>query len=67
MARFILLYKGPATPPQDVTPEQGEQITQACGVWMGKVGAAVVDLGAPLSDGTATFAIEIFELTPVEM
>lgn len=53
MARFILLYKGPATRPEDITPEQGEQIMQAWGVWMTKVGAAVVDLGAPFGGSTA--------------
>ena len=107
MAKFILLYKGPATPMEDITPEASEQITQAWGAWMGKVGDALVDGGMPfagrtavagdgsttsasdlngytiveapdidvaktlcdgnpfLSDGTAKFAIEIYELMPM--
>ena len=107
MTKFILLYKGPATPMQQISPEQSEQLMQAWGTWMGKVGAALVDQGAPfagrtslrgdgsatnasdlsgytiveaadvdeakslcdshpfLSDGTATFAIEIYELAPM--
>ena len=105
MAKFILLYKGPATPQADITAEVGEQLMQAWGAWMGKVGEALVDAGAPfvgsstavagdgstksasdlngytiveapdvsaakalcggnpfLDDGTANFAVEIYEL-----
>jgi YCII-related domain len=107
MAKFILLYRGPATPMEDITPENSEQIMQAWGAWMGKVGDALVDGGAPfagrtavagdgsvtsasdlngytivdapdidtaktlcdgnpfVSDGTAKFAIEIYELVPM--
>jgi YCII-related domain len=107
MSKFILLYRGPATPMEDITPEVSEQIMQAWGAWMGKVGDALVDGGAPfagrtavagdgsatsasdlngytiveapdidtakalcdgnpfVSDGTATFAIEIYELVPM--
>jgi hypothetical protein len=46
MAQFILLYKGPATPQADTTPEVGAELTQAWGAWMGKVGQALVDGGA---------------------
>jgi len=109
MAKFILLYRGPATPMEDFTPEQSEQMGQAWGAWMGKVGAAMTDGGAPfagraavqadgaaadasdlngysvveaanldeakalcdghpfLSDGSAKFAIEVYELAPIEM
>jgi hypothetical protein len=105
MAKFMLLYKGPATPQADITAEVGEQLMQAWGAWMGKVGEALVDAGAPfvgsstavagdgstksasdlngytiveapdvraakalcggnpfLDDGTANFAVEIYEL-----
>jgi hypothetical protein len=105
MAKFILLYKGPATPPADITPELGARLMQAWDAWMGKVGDALVDVGAPfagsstavagdgstnsasdlngytiveasdinaaktlvdgnpfLDDGTANFAVEIYEL-----
>lgn len=109
MAKFILLYKGPATPMEDITPEQSDQMMQAWGAWMGKVGSAMVDMGAPfatragvagdgsgtgasdlngysiveaadldaakalcdghpfLSDGTASFVVEVYELAPIEM
>ncbi len=52
MSKFILLYKGPATPMEDFTPEQGEQIMQEWNSWMGKVGSAVLDAGAPFTGGT---------------
>jgi hypothetical protein len=107
MAKFILLYKGPATPMEDIAPEASEQMMQAWGSWMGKVGEALVDGGAPfagrtavagdgsatsasdlngysvvqapdieaartlcdgnpfLSDGSANFVIEIYELAPM--
>jgi hypothetical protein len=109
MAQFILLYRGPATPMEEISPEQGEQITQAWRAWMGEVGEALLDGGAPfagstalagdgsttsasdlngyniveaadineaknlcdghpfLSDGTAKFAVEIYELAPIQM
>lgn len=109
MAKYILLYRGPATPMQDISPEQSEQIGQAWGAWIGKVGSALVDVGAPfagrtalkddgsttdagdlngysiveardldearsmcdahpfLSDGEGRFAIEVYELAPIEM
>jgi hypothetical protein len=51
MAKFILLYNGPATPMEDMTPEQGKATMAKWGVWMEKVGAAVTDIGAPMANG----------------
>jgi len=56
MARFILLYKGPATPQADITPEVGAQLMQAWEAWMGKVGGALVDGGAPFT-GSSTAVV----------
>jgi hypothetical protein len=47
MAKFIYLYRGPATPMSDFTPEQGAERQAAFGAWMEKVGAALVDVGSP--------------------
>ena len=52
MAKFILLYKGPATPPGDITPEVGAQLMQSWDAWMGKVSASLVDGGAPFADNS---------------
>lgn len=51
MAKFILLYKGPATPMEDITPEIGAQIMAKWGAWIGKVGDALVDVGVPFAGG----------------
>lgn len=47
MAKFIYLYRGPATPMSDLTPEQGAERMAAFGAWMEKVGAGLVDIGSP--------------------
>ena len=47
MAKFIYLYRGPATPMADSTPEQAAERMAAFGAWMEKVGAALVDVGSP--------------------
>jgi hypothetical protein len=44
MPKFMYLYRGPVP---DLTPEQGAERTAAFGAWMGKVGAALVDVGSP--------------------
>lgn len=53
MAKYIYLYRGPATPMQDFTPEQGAEQLAAWGNWMEKVGGSLVDGGAPFAPGTA--------------
>jgi hypothetical protein len=47
MAKFIYLYRGPATAMTDLTPEQGAERTAAFGAWMQKLGAALIDVGSP--------------------
>jgi hypothetical protein len=47
MAKFIYLYRGPATPNPDRTPGQSADRMAAFGTWMEKVGAALVDVGSP--------------------
>jgi len=53
MKKFILLYKGPATPMDQMTPEMGEKIKADWESWMGKVGSALVDMGSPMAKGKA--------------
>jgi hypothetical protein len=50
MAKFIYLYRGPATPMSDFTPEEGAGRTAAFGAWMEKAGVALVDVGEPVRD-----------------
>jgi hypothetical protein len=56
MAKFIYLYRGPATPMADLTPEQGAERQAGFGAWMEKVGAALVDVGSPFSGRVRPFA-----------
>jgi hypothetical protein len=73
MAKFIYLYRGPATSMSDLTPEQGAQRMAAFGAWMDKVGAALVDVGNPFGssatvrdDGTEGAAGDLIGYTIVE-
>lgn len=53
MAKFILLYNGPATPPEQMAPEQVQKVMGNWKVWMEKVGGALVDMGQPMVGGVA--------------
>jgi YCII-related domain len=53
MAKFIYLYRGPATPVSDRTPEQDAERTAAFGAWMERAGAALVDVGSPFGPGAS--------------
>ena len=53
MTRNLCLHRGPATPMEDFTPEQGAEQTKAWADWMGRVGSALVDAGAPFAERTA--------------
>ena len=74
MAKFIYLYRGPATPMSDLTPEQGAERQAAFGAWMGKAGPALVDIGSPFGwsasvrdDGTEGAAGDLIGYTIVEV
>jgi hypothetical protein len=47
MAKFIYLYRGPATPMSGLTPEEGAARMAAFGAWMDKLGPALLDVGSP--------------------
>ena len=53
MPRFIYLYRGPATPMSDLTPEQGAERMAAFGAWVEKLGSALVDVGSPFGTSTS--------------
>src|ERR1017187_1214896 len=53
MSKFLYLYRGPATSMEDFTPEQSAEQMKAWGDWMGRVGAALVDGGAPFGARSA--------------
>jgi hypothetical protein len=53
MATFMFLYRGPATPMADFTPEQGAESLAAWTDWMQRVGPALVDPGKPFGASAA--------------
>jgi hypothetical protein len=53
MSKYLLLYRGPATSMTDLTPQQAEEQMKAWGDWMGRVGPALADGGAPFGSRTA--------------
>ena len=73
MAKFIYLYRGPATPISDRTPEEGAERQAAFGAWMEKAGTALLDVGSPFGasasvrdDGTEGTAGDLTGYTIVE-
>jgi hypothetical protein len=50
MSRFILLYRGDATPPDAMSPEEGQAEMERWMAWMERCGAAMLDMGAPFGD-----------------
>jgi YCII-related domain len=53
MSKFIYLYRGPARPMEEFTPEESAEQMAAWGEWMGRVQSAVTDPGAPFGARTA--------------
>ena len=53
MATFMFLYRGPATPMEDFTPEQGAESLAAWTDWIQRVGPALVDPGKPFGPSAA--------------
>ncbi len=51
MSKFILLYNGPATPAEQMAPEQTQKIMGAWKTWMEKLGPAMLDMGQPMANG----------------
>jgi hypothetical protein len=109
MTKFMLLYRGDATPPEDMTEEQSAEVMGQWSTWLDKHGSKLVDIGTPFGsrgaiggDGAeqqpadlhgytiveaenldaakafcdghpflhgvgADFAVDVFELTPIQM
>lgn len=48
MAKFMLLYRGDATPPEEMTEEQGREVRELWVAWVEKHRPALADIGSPL-------------------
>jgi hypothetical protein len=55
MSKFIFIYHGPANPMDQFTEEQSAREMAEWGAWMGKVGTALVDGGAPFGARAAVY------------
>lgn len=53
MPNFLIAYKGEATDMADMTPEEGQAVMEKWGIWMGKVGESLVDVGSPFGPSTS--------------
>ena len=51
MAKFIFVYKGPATDMNDMSEEQSKAVLDAWNQWINKTGSALVDVGQPMAKG----------------
>lgn len=51
MPKFMYLYRGPATPVPERTPEEHAARMAAFSAWIEKVGTALVDAGSPFGPG----------------
>jgi hypothetical protein len=52
MARFMLLYNGPATDMSDMSEAQSNEVMAKWGAWM-EGRRRLVDIGAPMAIGTS--------------
>lgn len=53
MARFMMLYKGDATDPADMSEDERNAVMAKWAEWMQGVGPALADVGTPLVPGTS--------------
>jgi len=53
MSRYMLIYKGKATDPSQMSPEVATKVMEGWRAWMGTVGPALVDVGTPFGQGTS--------------
>lgn len=53
MTQFMLVYRGEATDMSKMTPEEGKAVLDKWKAWMGKVGGALKDVGAPFGESTS--------------
>ncbi len=73
MAKYLYLYRGPATPMDQFTEEQQSAQMEAWGQWIGRLGPSLVDVGAPFGarsavadDGTSPAAGDLNGYSIVE-
>lgn len=66
MPKYIMLYRGAATDMSQMTQEQSQEEMDRWGAWMGKIGPALADPGAPFGEG-ASVVDDGSDGSPVEL
>jgi YCII-related domain len=51
MSKFMLLYKGPATPLETIDEDTRNKIMTGWKTWMDGVGSSLVEMGSPMGNG----------------
>ena len=51
MPNYMIVYKGEATDPSQMSEEDAAAVMEKWGAWMQKVGPSLVDIGTPLGGG----------------
>lgn len=67
MTKFMLLYRGDATPQEELTEEQGTEIMGQWNAWIEKHGAALTDIGQPFGGGRAAVGGDGNDQTPANL
>jgi len=53
MAQFMIVYKGEATDMSEMSQEDATEVMQKWREWMGSIGGALKDMGAPFGPGAS--------------
>lgn len=53
MAKYMMVYKGPATDAADMTEEQVNEVMGKWAAWMQGIGAAMIDMGTPFGPASS--------------
>jgi hypothetical protein len=67
MTKFMLLYRGDATPPENMTAEQGAEVMGQWNAWIEKHGSALSDIGQPFGGGRASVGGDGKDQTPAKL
>ena len=53
MAKFIFVYKGPATDMSNMSEEQSKAVMDAWNQWMNRLGSSLLDVGQPMTNAAS--------------
>ena len=67
MTKFMLLYRGDATPREEMTEEQGAEVTRQWAAWIEKHGSGLSDIGTPFMGGRASVGGDGRDQEPVSL